>query len=392
MSNTAHSLEFQLALSCSALDKKWVFEVLRKAETISDFRESYFLVLLKRHHLSELAYQTLYGNTFFSEKFNAQLKQQAELNQLKSIRGLAIQVKLQEYFHSKEIDSIFLKGILISHLYYGDIAKRNLFDIDVWVPEDQFDEVKLFLESLGYSSVMSQYKWNQAQLRYLHNCNHDEIFIHQTDRTAPVLELHWKLRNALGNFMFDPVKDQHRLIQIDLGGVQFSVFNHIDQFIFLCVHGAEHGWFKIKWLVDLYHLVKTIDLDWTRIVARAKELRSLTEVRLACKLLEEFYGLILSEEPLLNRLTLTDKLRLRYIRHLISYDGAFCDSQREKFLNVLYTLSLNRRFIIPKELLLKNLTNTTDWLTLPLPRNLFFLYFPLRPFLWVYRKIKSKLF
>ena len=375
MPNTVYSLEFELALSCSALDKKWVFEVLRKVESASDFRENDFLLLLKRHHLSELAYQTLNDHSYFSEKFHTQLKQQADLNQFKSIKGLAIQVKIQEYFKRKEIDSIFLKGILISHLYYGDVAKRNLVDIDVWVAEYQFDEVKLFLESLGYSSVISQYKWNQAQLRYLHNCNHDEIFIHQTDRVVPVLELHWKLRNTLGNFMFDPIKDQHRLMQIDLGGVRFSVFNHIDQFIFLCVHGAEHGWFKMKWLVDLYHLVKTVDLDYARIVARAKELRSLIEVRLACNLLEEFYRLKLSDEPLLNRLTLTDKLRLRYIRHLIAYDGAFCDSQKEKFLNVLYTLSLNRSFIIPKELILKNLTNKTDWLTLPLPRNLYFLYF-----------------
>lgn len=392
MSNAVHSLEFELALSCSALDKEWVFEVLSKIEIATEFSENDFLLLLRRHHLSELAFQMLNENSFFSKGFHEQLKQQAALNQLKSIKGLAIQIKLQEYFEAKGIDAIFLKGILLSHLYYGDIAKRNLVDIDVWVPESRFSEVKLFLDGIGYSSTLNQHQWSEAQLRYIRICNHDEIFIHQYDRAVPVLELHWKLRNALGNFIFDPLKDQHRLIKVELAGVRFQVFDHVDQFIFLCVHGAEHGWFKIKWLVDLYHLVKTVDLDWTRIVARTKELSSLIEVRLACNLLGEFYGLKLSEEPLLNRLTLTDKLRLRYIRHLITYDGAFCDSQREKFLNVLYTLSLNRRFIIPKELLLKNLTNKTDWLTLPLQRNLFFLYFPLRPFLWLFRKVKAKLF
>ena len=139
-------------------------------------------------------------------------------------------------------------------------------------------------------------------------------------------------------------------------------------------------------------MTKSVDLDWNRIVVRAKELQSTTEVRLACKLLEDFYGLKLSDETLLNSLTLSDKFRLRYIRHLITYDGDFCDNQKEKFLNVLYTLSLNRRLLIPKQLLLKNLTSTTDWLTLPLPSNLFFLYFPLRPFLWLYRKVKSKMF
>lgn len=392
MPNNVYSLEFELALSCSALDKEWVIEVLRKIEISSEFSENDFLILLKRHHLSELAFQKLNGNTFFSESFHEQLKQLAEFNQLKSIKGLATQIKLQEFFKAKGIDSIFLKGILLSHLYYGDIAKRNLVDIDVWVPDFHFEEVKLFLDTLGYSSTLNQYKWNQTQLRFLHNCNHDEIFINLSDLTAPVLELHWKLRNALGNFMFNPILDQQHLMKVELGEVHFSVFNHVDQFIFLCVHGAEHGWFKLKWLVDLYHMAKCVDLDWSRIVVRAKELHSLIEVRLACNLLVEFYGLKLSDETILHNLSLYDKFRLRYIRHLITYDGVFCDNQTEKFLNVLYTLSLNRRLIIPKELLLKNLTSTTDWLTLPLPRNLFFLYFPLRPFLWLYRKVKSKMF
>jgi hypothetical protein len=260
MPNTFYSLEFELALSCSALDKEWVIEVLRKIEISSDFSENDFLFLLKRHHLSELAFQKLNDNTFFSESFHEQLKQQAEFNQLKSIKGLATQIKLQEYFKAKGIDSIFLKGILISHLYYGDIAKRNLFDIDVWVPDYHFEEVKLFLDTQGYSSTLNQNKWNQSQLRFLHNCNHDEIFIHLSDRTAPILELHWKLRNALGNFMFNTLQDRQHLMKVELGGVQFSVFNHVDQFIFLSVHGAEHGWFKLKWLVDLYHMAKVLIL------------------------------------------------------------------------------------------------------------------------------------
>jgi len=392
MSYSLDSYEFQLALSCSALDKERAVGILEKVQELSTFNEVLFLDIIKRHHIQELAFQTLAGNSFFSETFKVQIKQQAEFNQLKALKGLSIQVKLQSYFDENKIDAIFLKGLLLSHLYYGDIAKRNLVDLDVWVPNRDFDKVKAYLGEIGYKSIIDLGSWNDSQLRFIKFYSHDEIFVHQTDFDAPVIELHWKLRNALGNFMFDPFKEQSKLMKVELGGVWFSVFNHVDQFIFLSVHGAEHGWFKIKWLVDLYHLVKNVDLDWASIVSRAKELRSLIEVRMALNLLEEFYGLRISKDSRLNSLTVTEKLRLHYIRHLISYNGAFCDSQKEKFLNVLYTLSLNRRFLIPKELILKNLTNTTDWLTLPLPRNLFFLYFPLRPFLWLYRKIKFKLF
>jgi hypothetical protein len=389
MSNSAHSQEFQLLLSCSALDKNRTVEAIKKISNSTTFDEDEFLSLLKRHHLSELAFQLLKNESFFSSSLRSQIEQLAQANQLKAIAGLAIQVRLQHFFQANGINAIYMKGLFLSHLYYGDIGKRNLVDIDVWVEESYFNQGKVFLRSLGYVSTLDHYAFNQRQLNFIHQCNHDEIFYHPGDKNTPVIELHWKLRNALGNYMFDPIKEQDKLMQVEMNGVPFSVFNHVDQFIFLCVHGAEHGWFKLKWLVDLVHLNNTIDFDWKSVVLRAKVLKSERELRLAWSLLQEFYGLTIPEKIEEIKLTTLDRLRLNYVRHLISYKGAFCDTGREKLLNLLYTLSLNRRPVLARELLLKNLTNTTDWLTLPLPSSLFFLYFPLRPFLWVYRKIKS---
>jgi hypothetical protein len=389
MSYKIHSLEFQLALSCSALDVEKALDLSSQIRNHNEFIETDFLIFLRRHHICELAFHTLKENSFFSNSFQLQLELQAKANQLKAIKGQSIQVKLQEYFDGHHIYAIFLKGILLSRQYYGDIGLRNVVDIDVWVDEKVFYQVKLFLQSLGYVSTLDRHSFSQKQLKYIHHCNHDEIFYNTADISAPVIELHWKLRNALGNFLFDPHNDQENLMQVELNGISFSVFNHVDQFIFLCVHGAEHGWFKLKWLVDLVHMNKAVDFDWDYVVIRAKALRSQRELRLAWSLLEEFYDLAIPEIIGRVRLKLTDKLRLNYVKHLITYDGAFCDTGKEKLLNLFYTLSLNRRPFFAKELVLKNLTNTTDWLTLPLPSSLFFLYFPLRPFLWVYRKFKS---
>jgi len=389
MSYSANSQEFQLVLSCSALDKNRTVEVIKKISNSTTFDEDEFLSLLKRHHLCELAFQLLKDESFFSSSLRSQIEQLAQANQFKAIAGLAIQVRLQHFFQANGIYAIYMKGLFLSHLYYGDIGKRNLVDIDVWVEEKFFNQGKSFLHALGYVSTLDHSSFNQRQLNFIHQCNHDEIFYHPIDKNAPVIELHWKLRNALGNFMFDPIKEQDKLMQVEMNGVAFSVFKHVDQFIFLCVHGAEHGWFKLKWLVDLVHLNKRIHYHWEIVVSRAKELNSQRELRLAWSLVEEFYDLSIPDSIAEIKLTTIDRLRLNYIRHLINYKGAFCDTGKEKLFNLLYTVSLNRRPVLAKELLLKNLTNTTDWLTLPLPSSLFFLYFPLRPFLWVYRKIKS---
>jgi hypothetical protein len=368
MSYKIHSLEFQLALCCSALDVKRALDLSIQLQGQADFSEADFLIFLRRHHICELAFQTLKENSLFTNSFYLQLELQAKANQLKAIKSQSIHIKLQEYFDSQHIYAFFLKGILLSRQYYGDIGLRNVVDIDVWVEENNFKKVEDFLRSLGYVGTLDKYDLNSKQLTFLRQTTHDEIFYNESDRSAPVVELHWKLRNALGNFKFDTNADRGLLSSVEENGRSFSVFNHVDQFIFLSVHGAEHAWFKVKWLVDLVHLIKAIEFDWDKVVIRANELNSLREVRLAWELLQQFYGL---QKPLPIRqitLSLLDQFRMKYFFHQLVYDGHFCDTKKEKILNVLYTVSLNKKSIISKELIYKNLTNTTDWLTLPLPK------------------------
>lgn len=390
MSYSIHSLEFQLALSCSALNVEKALDLSSQIKNHNEFSETEFLIFLRRHHICEMAFHTLKENSFFSNSFQLQLELQAKANQLKAIKAQSIQIKLQEYFDNDNFYVIFLKGILLSRQYYGDIGLRNVVDIDVWVEENNFINVKDFLRSLGYIGMLDKYQLNSKQLNFLKQTTHDEIFYNESDRSAPVVELHWKLRNALGNFKFDTNADRGLLSRVEENGRSFSVFNHIDQFVFLSVHGAEHAWYKIKWLVDLLHLIKTVELSWEEVVIRAKALNSLKEVRLAWELLEQLYGLKKPAPICQIKLSFLDRVRLKYIFHQLVYDGNFCDTQKEKILNVLYTVSLNKKSLLSKELVYKNLTNTTDWLTLPLPEYLFFLYFPLRPFIWVYRKIKGR--
>jgi hypothetical protein len=204
----------------------------------------------------------------------------------------------------------------------------------------------------------------------------------------PIIELHWKIRNGLGNFMFNPASEKQKLIDVEIGGSTFSVFNHIDQFIFLSVHGAEHGWFRLKWLADLFHIVKTIHLDWSAVISRAKELRSIKEIKIAFYFLQKYYKINMCGPYQLLKLNFFDRLRIQYIESFMVYENEYCDTRVEKIKNGIYLLSLNRLGYISKELLLKNLTRPSDWLLLNLPSYLFFLYFPLRPFLWVYRKFK----
>jgi hypothetical protein len=390
MPYTIDSSEFKLSICCSAINLIQVDQIVANLRSSHRWDENLFLKFLEKHRIGELASIVLDDVNFFSKAFRLKLEVQRKQNQIKALKAQRTQYQLQVFFTENQIHSIFLKGVILSELYYGDLAYRNVFDIDVWVEEKNIDLVSDFLNKNGYKRVTDQQSFSRLQLKYLQLSSHHEVFVNPNDGAAICIELHWKMRNGLGNYMFDPVLEKNRLMQVELNGIEFNVFSHIDQFIFLSVHGAEHGWFRLKWMADLFHIQKTIDFDWNALFNRAIELRSDKEVKMACFFLNHFYELEIGKSSQFMNLNVFDKLRIRYVEQFIVYPYEYCDTRVEKIKNGIYLLSLNRRGFIAKELMFKNLTRPIDWKTLPLPDYLFFLYFPLRPFLWLYRKVKPK--
>lgn len=385
------SFEFKLGICCSAINLDLSEGIISKIKNLENWDDKQFIDFLQKHRIAELAYSVLQDSEVLSVPVKLQLASGVKKNQLKALSAFRTQCQLQSFFNENDIQSIFLKGILLSHLYYGDLGLRNVFDIDVWVEEEHIDKVSAFLETIGYRKITGFQKFSERQLKYLRLSSHHEVFLNPDDEHAVPVELHWRIRNSLGNFVFNPVIERRNLMQVHINEFNFTVLNHIDQFIFLSVHGAEHGWYRIKWLADLYHIHKTISIDWNTLVKRAIDLRSIKEVKMAGYLLNQFYKITCSNDLTFFKLTFIDRLRIKYVKHIMQYPNVYCDTRMEKIKNGIYLLSLNRRVYIAKELLFKNLTRPVDWASLPLPDYLFFLYFPLRPFLWLYRMIKYKL-
>jgi hypothetical protein len=200
-----------------------------------------------------------------------------------------------------------------------------------------------------------------------------------------IVEVHWKLRDRLGNFKFDPIKEYSKTIVVKNSIAALRVFDHYEQFIFLCTHGAEHGWFRLKWLFDLPQVLDKVVFDWNVLIKRAKDLNSLEQVLLAFLVMEELLGTPIPEK-VRSEISLR-KFKLNYIRHLVTYPGSYCDNDLEKVKSFIYILSQNRKGLFNKRLILKYLTSPNDWKLLPLPSSLFFLYFPLRPFLLLWRRV-----
>lgn len=370
MSHSILSPEFKLMLSCCRV-KPCSREFEHRSEALgASIDEEVFLALLIRHRVFPIVYFNLKEESQISDGLKEKLKQLAAANQLQALQSRHMQFRLQKELDLQQYKGFFLKGVTLSEQYYGDAGLRHVMDLDCWVEEKAIEPIAHWLFEEGYCSVPDFRRLNARQVAFVQKTDHDLQFLTEKQGLPKVIELHWKLRGPLGGFNLRPE----------------AAMNEVDHFLYLCTHGTEHGWFRLKWLFDLPQIIDAVSFDWEVVRERAIALDCLDHLEITLMVLEEFLN-----EPIPQ--AISSQLRphlydrhLMYIRQAITAESTFNDNDVNRLAYLQYMLLLSRgRF--NWALVLKYLTSHQDWKLLPLPKQLFFLYFPLRPFLVLWRRI-----
>lgn len=370
MSVSIFSPEFKLMLSCCRATPG-MKELERREEAWGRFiDEDVFFALLVRHRVLPLVYWNLREESRISDGLNDKLKQLAAANQLHALQSLHMQFRLQKELDRHDYKGFFLKGVTLSEQYYGDAGLRHVMDIDCWVEEKALEPIADWLFKEGYTSVPDIRRLNARQFAFVQGTDHDLQFLTDKPGLPKIIELHWKLRGPLGGFNLRPE----------------APMNEVDHFLYLCTHGTEHGWFRLKWLYDLPQIIDAVSFDWEAVRERAIVLDCLDHLEITMMVLQEYLN-----EPIQH--VISSRLRphqydrhLTYIRQAIAAESTFNDNDANRLAYLQYMMLLSRRRF-NWALVLKYLTSHQDWQLLPLPQQLFFLYFPLRPFLVLWRRI-----
>ena len=379
------SQEHKLLISFAAMhwDEEQSNVIIPQVEF--EINDKKFIELIDRHALAPLAFQSLGNNVHVTHDLKAQMKMRADINQLAALKSMSMIVRLQKKMDELKITGVFLKGVPLASVYYGDIGLRHCGDIDLWVEKKGFEIISSYLTTLGYRSNVELSQFNRRQIAFKYKTDHHIHFASEDPTLPPVIELHWKLRGRFGFFTFDPKNLTIKYLQFDVGGVKLNLLNHIDNFLFLCCHGSEHAWYRLKWLFDLPKVINHVQFNWDDVYERAIELNCLDEVKLTFLVLNRVLKIDVPPQFKIKILDRKVKSQLLYIEHCIQYDGDYCDTSIEKVKNLLYFLSINQMGFLNYQLILRYLTSERDWKTLQMPDRLFFLYFPLRPFLIIWR-------
>lgn len=152
-------------------------------------------------------------------------------------------------FRQAGVDVLFLKGPALSQRLYGRLEVRGDGDVDVLVRPDHVERARLVLSALD---VVVKRDGGAGLYRFVY---HEDGF--RDTRTGIWVELHRRLSAnpyALP-WNFDALWRERS--HVSIAGEAVAVLSTGHEALFLIVHGAGHGWERLRWLADMAVLLRT---------------------------------------------------------------------------------------------------------------------------------------
>jgi hypothetical protein len=225
------------------------------------------LQLAEDHGISSLLYQKLAGlGDAVPSGALEMLRRQYETNVHKSLFLARELMRVLDLLDGLGIEVIPYKGVVLSEVYYGDIAMRAAGDIDLFIRRHDLGRIKEAVRELGYTPRVAIPK--DAEKDYIasgYECSFD----------SPVgknlLEVQWALQPRFYAVDYDMDGLFERAVKVTVGGRCLETPGAEDLLLVLAVHAAKHVWRRLIWLCDIAQILKRVKLDWDHLQKRARE-------------------------------------------------------------------------------------------------------------------------
>lgn len=348
-------------------------------EVPHNFRWDRFIMLVQQHQLTSLVFPYLSARKDqIPETFYGKIKSIHYRNTRKALAHVEQTIHLQSLFSRNKIPALFIKGVVLSQMLYNDPALKNSIDIDILVPFEQIGQTAGLLNEQGYRMTYPEISLTNRQKKINYKISHHYEFRHPEKGVR--VELHWKLVNPhrLLPLTFDRLYS--RACQVNLQDHPINTLSGDDYMLYLAVHGARHRWYNLAWLKDFSRMLEqTGEEDTLKVFKKSSILKVERCFIQGCLLSELIYGMKVPES-----------IRSDYERvsHLTEYALKTISRGRpepgaNKIKNLFYLFRLRKSVRYQLTLIFRLRTHHSDWAKIKLPGYLFFLYYPLRPVLWL---------
>jgi Uncharacterised nucleotidyltransferase len=225
------------------------------------------LRLADRHGVSSLLYQKfLKIEDAIPAYALAWLRQGYERNVHKSLFLTRELVRILDCVESLGITVIPYKGVVLSEIYYSDIAMRPSGDMDLFVRVRDVARLKDAVRALGYTPRVPIPEY--AEAAYIAS-GYEYTFDSPAGKN--LLELQWALQPRFYAVDFAMGGLFERAVEVTVAGRRVKTPSPEDLLLVLSIHAAKHVWGRLIWLCDIVQILQR-ELDWEWILGQAKEL------------------------------------------------------------------------------------------------------------------------
>jgi len=226
------------------------------------------LRLAEQHGTSSLLYQNLsHVADAIPSAVLTSLRQRYERNVHKSLFLTRELIRILDCLDAIGVEVIPYKGVVLSEVYYGDMAMRQSGDMDLFVRKRDVARAKSAVGDLGFTPRVPIPE--DAEADYIasgYECTFD------SPAGKNLLELQWALQPRFYAVDFEMDGLFERAVNVALAGRSVRTPSPEDLLLVLSVHAAKHVWGRLIWLCDIAQILKRENVNWKWVQSQAQEL------------------------------------------------------------------------------------------------------------------------
>jgi hypothetical protein len=215
------------------------------------------LNLAEEHSVLGLLAQRLQASNFQDVPQEAREKLQARMRaqHLFTLSMTAELFQILNDFSATGIQTILVKGPIISLLAYGDSAIRSYVDLDLLVRHSDILNASQHMVAIGFEADVPERAIRAEKI--------PGEYLFTRPGTQRMIELHTE-----HTFRYYPrpmpIQDLYRRSRtLPLEGRQVPALSLEDELLLNCIHGAKHFWERLMWVADVAALVaRHPEINW----------------------------------------------------------------------------------------------------------------------------------
>lgn len=206
---------------------------------------------------------------------------------------------LLERFEHAGIPLLFVKGLTLGALAYGNPALKFAIDVDILIDPENLCEASMLLRDCGFNLITPRASPADEKLEQWHRHWKESVWA----TTSPPLQLDLHTRLA-DNPRLIPNIDVHSPRQlVEVGnGLNLPTLGNEELFAYLAVHGASSAWFRLKWIADFAAFLHRSGANVEALYRRSQQLGAGRAAGQALLLADELFGSLASEPALRDEL------------------------------------------------------------------------------------------